>query len=382
MVNGWRTVNLGKVLRRVKDEISLEDHQTYKQVTVRLWNKGVTLRGEQLGSAIKTKRQYLIHTGQLILSRIDVRNGAIGLCPSELDKAIISNDFWSYDIDDRLICPEYLELYTKTPGFIKDANRTSVGTTHRIRSNEGAFLKIEIPMPPLAEQRRLVARIEALAERFAAVQSLRQQIGQDINAFISSYHIAYSADRKVQLKDILYLDEEKEIITVDGIYHQVGVKGFGKGLFPRETLTGYETTYKWYNRLYNGAIVLSQVKGWEGAIGVCDNLLAGKFVSPEYRTFRCIPDQAIPEYLASLVTTPYFYRKLKDLTRGVGARRERVRPEMFLELEIPMPDVFRQKKAVEIFTKLSTLQAAQAETERELDALLPSVLDRAFKGEL
>jgi len=32
--------------------------------------------------------------------------------------------------------------------------------------------------------------------------------------------------------------------------------------------------------------------------------------------------------------------------------------------------------------RLASLQELQSETQRELDALLPSVLDRAFKGEL
>jgi type I restriction enzyme S subunit len=83
MANHWPTVPLGKLFRRVKDEIELEDNVTYKQVTIRLWNKGVILRGEQQGSEIKTKRQYRVGTGQLVLSRIDVRNGAIGLLPPE-----------------------------------------------------------------------------------------------------------------------------------------------------------------------------------------------------------------------------------------------------------------------------------------------------------
>ena len=86
-------VRLGEVLRRVKDEVSLDDSVTYKQVTVRLWNRGVVLRGEQLGSDIKTKRQFRVRKGQLVLSRIDVRNGAIGLVPAALDGAIISTDF-------------------------------------------------------------------------------------------------------------------------------------------------------------------------------------------------------------------------------------------------------------------------------------------------
>jgi type I restriction enzyme S subunit len=32
--------------------------------------------------------------------------------------------------------------------------------------------------------------------------------------------------------------------------------------------------------------------------------------------------------------------------------------------------------------QVSTLRAAQAETEKELSALMPSILDKAFKGEL
>jgi type I restriction enzyme S subunit len=33
-------------------------------------------------------------------------------------------------------------------------------------------------------------------------------------------------------------------------------------------------------------------------------------------------------------------------------------------------------------TRLASLRELQSETQEELDALLPSVLDRAFKGEL
>jgi type I restriction enzyme S subunit len=72
---------------------------------------------------------------------------------------------------------------------------------------------------------------------------------------------------------------------------------------------------------------------------------------------------------------------LKDLSRGVGGRRERIRPELFIELEIPMPDIQRQRIAVKIFSKFPTLRAAQAEADKELSAFMPSILDKAFKGE-
>jgi type I restriction enzyme S subunit len=47
-----------------------------------------------------------------------------------------------------------------------------------------------------------------------------------------------------------------------------------------------------------------------------------------------------------------------------------------------MPPVNRQEQAIPIFKKLGMLKRLQAETSAELDALLPSILDKAFKGEL
>jgi type I restriction enzyme, S subunit len=129
-------------------------------------------------------------------------------------------------------------------------------------------------------------------------------------------------------------------------------------------------------------VLLSQVKGWEGAVAACPAELAGWYVSPEYRTFRCVPSEARTKYLAQLVRTEWFWGRLAGATRGVGARRERTRPEDFLKIEIPMPDVEQQKRGEAFFAEVDALQSLQAETAAELDALLPAILDRAFKGEL
>jgi len=124
------------------------------------------------------------------------------------------------------------------------------------------------------------------------------------------------------------------------------------------------------------------VKGWEGAIAVCPHALDGWFVSPEYRTFRGIPSEVVPEYLTHLVSTPWFRGKLATLTRGVGARRERIRPELFLALEVEMAPRSAQEQLLGVFNRLDALKKLQSDTAAELDALLPSILDKAFKGEL
>jgi type I restriction enzyme S subunit len=127
---------------------------------------------------------------------------------------------------------------------------------------------------------------------------------------------------------------------------------------------------------------LSQVKGWEGAVAICPTELAGWFVSPEYRTFRCVTDEVRAGYLAPLVRTEWFWSKLTRATRGVGARRERTRPEQFLEIELPMANVAKQKQGEALFAEMNLLKHLQAETAAEFDALPPAILDRALQGDL
>jgi type I restriction enzyme S subunit len=47
-----------------------------------------------------------------------------------------------------------------------------------------------------------------------------------------------------------------------------------------------------------------------------------------------------------------------------------------------MPELDQQKSVVAVFKRLDALKGLQSETAAELNALLPAILDRAFKGEL
>jgi type I restriction enzyme, S subunit len=156
------------------------------------------------------------------------------------------------------------------------------------------------------------------------------------------------------------------------------VRAYGHGLFAKTPVDGSGTTYRAFNQLYTGAVVLSQVKGWEGAIAVCPESLANWYVSPEYRTFRCRQNMAVSEYIAVLVESPWFWTKLRTLTRGVGGRRERTRPEAFLALEMPMPTAEQQMALVDVLEKVGAVRSMRSGTPNQLDALSSAVLDRAF----
>ena len=145
---------LSKVLKRIKEPIIVEDDCLYKRITVRLYGQGVIQRDEVSGKDIGTKRQFIAHSGQLIISRIDARNGAFGIVPEELEGAIVTNDFWLFDVHDAL--PQYLMLMMSSELFQKHWQTQSSGTTNRQRVGENDFLQSKIVLPSIPEQQALL----------------------------------------------------------------------------------------------------------------------------------------------------------------------------------------------------------------------------------
>lgn len=150
---------IGEFLVKSKDIIEVEDDVEYKQVTIKINNGGVVPRnnGETiLGSKIGTKRQHVVHAGQFIMSRIDARNGAYGIVPTELEGAIVTNDFPVFEVDIEKIIPQFLVLVSTTEKFIEFARKCSSGTTNRKRIDIDAFLNQQIPLPSIGEQEEIL----------------------------------------------------------------------------------------------------------------------------------------------------------------------------------------------------------------------------------
>jgi type I restriction enzyme S subunit len=230
-----------------------------------------------------------------------------------------------------------------------------------------------VPLPPLDEQDRIVARLTNIATLGDAISTLSSEVEQRLEQLLVSVHLESARQRTKRMSDLLELYEDRALVVSGQSYPQVGVRAYGLGLFRKESVAASETTYRHFNRLYDGCLVLSQVKGWEGAVAVCNAVLDGFYVSPEYRTFRCKENELSPRYLARLVRSKWFWSKLSKVTRGVGARRERTRPEQFLELEIEMPDAETQDRLLQTVEQIGAAAALRS-NKNELIALKAAAL--------
>ena len=185
-----KLTKIGEFLKRSKIPIDIEDEEEYNRVTIRINHNGVSLRDSELGRLIGTKKQFILKSGQFIVSKIDARYGAFGIAPIEVDNAIITGNFWAYDVDTDLINIDWFNQFTNSPVFYEVCERASSGITHRKYLDEKFFLNYQILLPSVEEQLIQIEKINSqkvtfglfsseLTHQLTLVKKLRQQLLQD-----------------------------------------------------------------------------------------------------------------------------------------------------------------------------------------------------------
>lgn len=177
-------MRIGEFLKRNKTAVTVQDGVKYKRVTIKVRNGGVVLRDEAMGENIGTKKQFLVSKGQFILSKIDARNGAMGIIPAELDGAIVTQDFLPYDIDTTQVNPQYFVLVCTTKQFIAFCQSCSSGTTNRQRVDEPQFLNIKVPVPSLEEQNELVEEYNKAITKIVDTENTINTLKKSIDRYI------------------------------------------------------------------------------------------------------------------------------------------------------------------------------------------------------
>jgi type I restriction enzyme S subunit len=157
----YKTYRISDFLHRRKDAVEIAPDAEYNLVTVKLHHKGVILRSRKIGNQINSK-MFKITKGQFILSGIDARNGAFGIVPDDLDGAIITNDFWCFDVDEKVVKRDFFYWLTNTPLFLDACIKSSRGETQRVRLQKDMFLNFDFHMPPLDEQGLFLQKIEKM----------------------------------------------------------------------------------------------------------------------------------------------------------------------------------------------------------------------------
>ena len=389
----WPTVRLGEVLTPTERGETVDAVKEYRLLGVRLDGQGPFLRETLLGTQTSATKLFRVVTGDFIYSRLFACRGAFGVINKELDGCYVSGEFPSFVPVPGKVDVEFLKYWFRLPSVITTVDADCSGSTPltRNRFKEHFFLALEIPLPPLAEQRRVVARIEELAAQIHEARTLRHQATEDADALpVAMAHrgdLAESAKERAgwkrkRMADVVQFVNDSHKVVPNLSYPNLGIYSFGRGLFHKPPIDGLATSAIALRRVKAGQFIYSRLFAFEGAYGRVTPEFNGCFVSQEYPTFDCDAHQVRPEFLAAYFKPPHLWKLVAAGSKGLGDRRQRVQPAQVLAHELWLPPIAWQNRLAEVQTEVDALKRLQAETAAELDALLPGILDRAFKGEL
>jgi type I restriction enzyme S subunit len=363
---------------------------------VQLHAKGIVLHDTVSGAEIKTKKQQVCRTGEFLVAEIDAKIGGFGIVPPELDGSIVSSHYFLFITDETHLDRRFLDFFIRTPYFREQVK--AQGSTNYAAIRPSDVLGYKIPLPSLAEQRRIVAHIEELAARIHEARGLRRKAAEEAEALVYAeskmvFSLIRTADHIIKLGEVAKRITKGESPEWQGFAYQdsgpIFVRSenvlWGK-LDLSKTVHISEEFHQKLSRsqLFKGDVLINLVGASIGRACVVPDTIGNANVNQAVAVISFDLGQLDSDYLMHFLLSP--------LTQDIihGGKVETARPNISLgdlrKLIIPIPPLPEQLRIVAYLdalqAKVDALRRLQAETGAELNALMPAVLDKAFKGEM
>jgi type I restriction enzyme S subunit len=379
MSGRWPRVPLGEVLSRFSDYVTALEPRVYPRISVRLFGRGAVADGPSDGSMVKMQKHQLARAGQIIVSEIWAKKGAIGIVPPECEGALVTSHFFLFDIVDRDLDSGWMRWLIRANFFEAQLSAQARGTTGYASVRPHQFLAATIPLPPLDEQRRIVARLDAVEQRIAERRRAAEAMGAELTQLLAAAFRRITAGApRARMGDVAPLVRRAVTVDLEGAYPELGIRSFGKGTFHKPALSGADVGSKRLFVVHVGDLLFSNVFAWEGAVAVAQAADHGRFGSHRFITRVVDPDRASPEFLCFWFLTREGLQKLGEASPGGAGRNRTLGLDALDRIEVPLPSLAAQQWFDSLQQKARAARAAQAAAERDLDQLLPALLAEAF----
>ncbi len=398
MSKQWPTVMLGEVLEQHDNSVRAEELTEINLAGVYSFARGLFKRRTMSPGETTYKSYNRLVTGDFVISTPKAWEGALARVTSEFDGWFLSPVFPTFRADRNRLMPEFLEWYCRREPVWIELQHKSRGIGARRESvHPKQFLSLHIPLPPLAEQRRVVARIEELAAQIQEARTLRQQAVEEAEALLPRRIVSLfdQGGKKGWQQGVLgdYVTDDCYGTSEKTNDDEAGTPILRMGNIQNGCLDLRDLKYLHLGErdrpkllLRRGDILVNRTNSAElvGKCAVFD--VDGEYGFASYLIrLRLNQDTAEPKLIANYINSPmgraYMFAERKQMTGQANVNSKKLK-----SLPIVLPSLPEQRQIVAeldaLQVEVDAVKRLQAETAAELDALLPSILDKAFKGEL
>lgn len=296
----------------------------------------------------------------------------------------------------RGISPHYVLRFVLQRGFRAEAARHMTGTAGQLRVPAAYLKERPIPVPPSAEQERIVATIEEHFSRLDEAESMLRSASRRANRMRSAVLERGVAGEWPLTELSRVLRSLKNGIFVSRPSHDPpGVPVFRISAVRPLALDVHDVRYAHVPpeeaapfRVEAGDLLFTRYSGNPGYVGSCAVVppAASGTAHPD-KLIRAVVDRdaALPEYLAIALTVGegrrQIEKRLKTTAGQVGIAGGQLKT-----VAVPLPPVDEQERIVsEAEAQLTSIRAVDDEigcASRRSVQLRRSILERAFSGRL
>ncbi len=243
---------------------------------------------------------------------------------------------------------------------------------------------LRVPFPSAkAEQRRFVARIEAMSRREQELRGLNASLVEEASRLLCAEYGRITRDVPLRrFGDVAKLVRRRVAIIPDEAYLELGIRSFGKGTFHKPALTGRQLGNKRVFRIKTGDLVFMNVFAWEGAIAVARPEDDGRVGSHRFMAHEVDATQSTAEFLCYHLLSDHGLEHIRAASPGSAGRNRTLGITKLHAIPVPVPPVEAQRRFSKLYALQESLRRLQAETETELKRFTPALLAKALRGEL
>ena len=328
--------------------------------------KVITFTPEILGTDAPSRARKEIREGDVLVSTVRPNLNAVAVVPPELDGQIASTGFCVLRPDRSAIDGRYLFYFTTTPDFISILS-SKVRGAHYPAVSDRDVKEIELPLPPLSEQRRIVEILDQADE----LRKKRAEADAKASRILPALFYTMFGDPATNPKG---LEKKKlgNLIRVRSGDFLPAKNMAPEGKYPvygGNGINGYHSEYMFEQPvivlgrvgIYCGAVHYSEPNCW-----VTDNAL---YVAEQSEDLH-------PRYLAEAL-------RVANLNQYAGrAGQPLISGSRIYPVEILVPNLEDQKNFACSIEKLDQDENRRKEAGDYIAKLFSVLLHRAFTGDL
>ncbi len=400
MKAGWQVKRLGEVSeikppkREAKSMLKDEDLVSFVPMDVLgIDQKYFYPNQTRKLSAVAGSYTYF-KNNDVLLAKITpcFENGKLGIAKNlENGVGFGSSEFIVYRPSQNELFSEFLYYFLSQPSFREEGKKRMSGAVGHKRIPKDFYEQLEIPIPPLPEQKQIVAKLD---EVFAAIDKAKANI-----------------EKNIENAKELYQSKLNEVFSQKGEGWEF--TSLGKLLFVKSGGTPLKSKKEfwvdgiipWYSSGELNNVYTNRSNNFITEIGLNNSnaklfpkgsLLIGMYDTAALKMSILDRNAAFNQAIAGVKPTEqinllfimYYINSIRNvlLNERRGVRQKNLSLKKICDIRIPLFKLQNQNKMVDVINnyqnKIIVLEKAYTAKLSALDELKKTVLQKAFRGEL